>query len=515
VRRVGWLGSGPPPTHRITRFLFLRALGAIYAVAFLVAARQIVPLCGEHGILPARWHLEEVARGHESALGAFWAEPTLFWAATPDWLLVALAWIGVALAVAVVLGLADAPLLALLWALYLSFTGVGQVFYGYGWEILLLEAGFLAIFIAPGLDPRPFPRAPVPPVLIWVGRWLVFRLMFGAGLIKMRGDPCWQDLSCLVSHYETQPSPSPLSLWFHHLPVWVHQIGVAFNHLVELVAPWFLFLPRPLRHPAAILIVVFQLVLIASGNLSFLNWLTLACAILCFDDALLGRVVPRRLRERLERAETLETPPRARRIVAFTYAAIVGLLSLNPIVNMLSPAQAMNTSFEPFHLVNSYGAFGSVGRERFEVVLEGTLDDPGDPGARWRAYELPCKPGDPERRPCFLTPYHLRLDWQMWFAALGDYESEPWIVRLAFLLLRGERSVMPLFDDDPFPDRPPRAVRARLYRYRFVSPGERGWWRRELARPRDDYLRPITLDDPGMRGFLRAHRWLPEQHRQH
>ena len=505
--KVGWFGAGPVSSYWLTRFFILRGLGLIYFVAFFSIIRQAPGLIGSHGILPARWFLNEVHADYGSL--SFWKIPTLFWFGVSDRALLGFGWLGVALSVALLAGVANAPLCAALWFLYLSFVHVGQVFWGYGWELLLLELGFLAIFLSPALSPRPLPRSPPPVVVIWLMRWLAFRLMFGAGLIKLRGDPCWTDLTCMYFHYETQPNPNPLSFWFHHFPPFVHRAAVLFNHFVELIAPWGVFGPRRVRHVAGGFLVVFQVILILSGNLSFLNWLTIVVCLSCFDDSLFERLFPRRLRarirERLHRAGEAAEETQARLWVVRALAVIVALLSLNPLVNMLSPRQAMNASFDPFSLVNTYGAFGSVSRERYEVVLEGTSDDPQDPNARWLEYEFFCKPGDPRRRPCWISPYHYRLDWQMWFAGLGTYRQQPWILRLIYKLLEGDDAVEALLAKDPFPARPPRAIRAGYYRYRFSDDLSRGYWQRERV---DEYLPALSLDDPRLLDTLDRLGWL-------
>jgi hypothetical protein len=275
---------------------------------------------------------------------------------------------------------------------------------------------------------------------------------------------------------------------------------------VELVAPWFYFGPRPARRVAGGLTVLFQLLLIVSGNLSFLNWLTMAVAVACFDDGFLQSFVPRawiaRLARRVDGAE--ESRPRA--LAVYALAALVAFLSLNPVLNMLSPGQVMNTSFDPLDLVNTYGAFGSIGRERFEIVLEGTSAASPDLDAKWQEYEFPCKPGDPRRRPCWISPYHYRLDWQMWFAAMPGAGTEPWLVHFVAKLLEADPGSRGLLARDPFGERPPRFVRARYYRYRFTARGEvsGAWWSRELV---GDYLPALSRDDPRLVEFLSAQGW--------
>lgn len=473
--------GGPGRSYELTRFVFLRALGFVYCIAFLVLQQQHAPLIGSRGLLPARRYVAHLHR-----YDAFWQHPSLFYFDASDRALGVGGLLGLALAVAVLFGVDNALVLAVLWALYQSYVQVGQIFYGYGWETLLLEAGFLAIFFGPVSRLRD--RHPAGPVVPWLLRWLLFRVMFGAGLIKLRGDPCWRDLTCLIYHYETQPVPHVLSWLLHQAPPWFHRAGTLFNHVVELLVPWFLLVHKPwLRHWAAALTILFQVILILSGNLSFLNWLTIAVAVGCIDDGVWSRLLPRTL----ARAGPL---PRSRIWAHAALGCVVGVLSISPIVNMLSPHQRMNTSFEPLHLVNSYGAFGSIGRERDEVILQGTSD-----GENWVEYEFKCKPGAISRRPCWITPYHYRIDWQMWFAALSDYETEPWLVHMIFKLLHNDRGILGLLANDPFPRHPPRLIRAERYRYHFTRFGSRDYWHRERI---GEYLPPLAADDPRLLEFL-------------
>lgn len=488
----------------LTRFVLLRLLALVYFVAFLVAFQQIRPLLGTNGLLPADTFLQYVITKFGSPLDAFRQLPTLLiWFGASDGVLMAFASLGLVLSFAVLLGVTNALVQIALWVLYMSLSRVGQIFYGYGWEIQLLETGFLSIFLCPIREFRPFASAP-PAISIFLFRWLIVRIMLGAGLIKLRGDPCWSDLTCLVYHYETQPIPSPLSLLFHQMPAGAHKFGVGFNHLVELVAPLLAFWPRPARLIAGTLFVVFQFTLIASGNLSFLNWLTIVPAIACFDDDAILRILPDKVLARLEKKELEKKPSQPQVITACVAAAFVAFLSIEPVKNLFSDRQRMNGSFEPLALVNTYGAFGSVDRERFEVVLEGTAETSLSDKTKWLEYEFPCKPGDPQRRPCFITPYHYRLDWQLWFAAKSNVDRQPWFLHLVDKLLRGESTPKSLLAYDPFPDKPPRFLRARLYRYRFTRGGDdqNAWWVREYVR---EWMRPIGKDDPQLEKMLVAY----------
>jgi hypothetical protein len=501
--RPVWVKKLDPNTYSLTRFVFLRLLGLMYTVAFLVAVNQLVPLVGSGGLEPAARYLDNV-KEHLGTDEAFVRLPTLFWLGASDTALQVVAYSGLVLSLLVLAGFANAIVLFLLWLFYLSIVQAGQVFWGYGWESLLLETGMLATFLVPPLDLKPFPPNESPPKpVIWLLRWLVFRLMLGAGLIKLRGDECWRDLTCLVTHYETQPLPNPLSWYLHKLPVAVQKGSVLFNHYAELIAPFMLFWPRRLRLIGGISVVSFQLLLIISGNLSWLNWLTIAITIACFDDQALLCLCPAKLRERIAQLATEHPSSKPRRFAVYGLLALVGVLSINPVINLFSPSQSMNRSFDPLYLVNTYGAFGSVGKERYEIVLEGSDGE----GAPWKEYEFRCKPGDPTRRPCVVAPYQYRIDWQMWFAAMSDYRHHPWIINLIYKLLSNDRAVIGLLAKNPFPDHPPKYIRADLYRYEFTTWNERGtgWWKRTKAR---SYLPPLSADDDAVLQFLDSHGWL-------
>ena len=508
-RTAWWYGLwNEPASYELTRFAVLRLLAFVYFVAFLSLALQMDGLLASHGLLPIASFLPRL-HAHLGA-GAYWKFPTLLWLASSDGALHVLCWTGVVLSAAALLGATNALLQLALWALYMSFVHAGQIFYGYGWEIQLLETGMLAVFLCPLRSLRPFPATRAPRLVVWLLKWLVVRIMLGAFLIKIRGDSCWRDLSCLDYHFETQPNPNPLAWWAHHAPHGVHVAGVLLNHLAEGVAPFFVFTFRRWRHAAGAVLVVFQATLIASGNLSFLNWLTLVPALACFDDSFWARLLPRAKRQALLDRFAALGATRAQTIATATYGVVVGLLSLFPVMNLLSSEQAMNTSFEPFDLVNTYGAFGSVDRARYEVVLEGTRDEVPDDTAHWEEYELPCQPGDVRRRPCLVSPYHYRLDWQMWFA--GNYagagesvEDEPWLVHLVWQLLKGEAGPKRLLARDPFPGDPPRWIRADLWRYRFSATRAGGkWWERERA---GEYLPPVSTQDPALRRYVKAMGW--------
>lgn len=467
-------------TWYLSRFLLLRWLGFVYAVAFLIAARQIVPLIGEHGITPASTYLALVQDHFGSRSQAAFNLPSFFWLGLSDRLLEVIAWAGFALSLAVVAGYANSIIMALLWATYMSYVHIGQIWYSYGWEIQTLETGFLAIFLCPLLDPRPFSRRPPPLLILWLYRWLGFRILLGAGLIKLRGDSCWRDLTCLYYHYETQPLPNPMSRFLQFAPHWFQKFGVLWNFFIELVVPWFCFWPSLSRNVAGLLMISFQFILISSGNLAFLNWLTIVPFIACFDDSFLGRIMPPFFVRRALRASANPLPNRGYSIASACVALVVVCLSVAPVLNLFSGSQVMNGSFDPLDLVNTYGAFGSVGRVRNEIVFEGTQDDLITSHSQWKEYEFPYKPGDPMRRPPFITPYYGRLDWQIWFAAMASPEDYPWTYNFIWKLLHNDPGTLSLLANNPFPDAPPHYIRARLYRYEFAPLGEGAWWHRRL-----------------------------------
>jgi hypothetical protein len=420
--------------------------------------------------------------------------PSLFWFAHSDDALLAAAWAGFVLACVVMAGFANALLLTVLWLLYMSFVHAGQEWYGYGWEIQLLETGFLAIFLCPLLDARPFPKRAPPLLVIGLFRWLIFRIMLGAGLIKIRGDAVWRNGTALYYHFETQPLPGPLSRWFHFLPRGVLKAGVWYNFLAELAAPWFVFWPRLARHIAGCIIVLLQLILIFSGNLSFLNWLTIVPALACFDDGFWAKLLPGALVRRAKEAAAQAEPSRPMLISSRILAGIIALLSIQPVVNMLSPRQIMNTSFDPLDLVNTYGAFGTVGQERLNVVFEGTRDEKSGDSADWKPYPYKGLPVDLYKPPPQVAPYQLRLDWQMWFAAMSSPEEYPWTLTLVSKLLHNDPGALSLFAGNPFPGKPPRYIRAVLYRYSFAPPGNAAgrYWNRERL---GNWLPPMTAED--------------------
>ena len=474
----------------LTRLLLLRGIGIVCLIAFVVALNQFRPLLGEHGLLPVPLFVKQASFRDTPSLFYLFPRDIAFWIA---------AWIGIVLSSFVITGISErsatwvsAAIWAAIYILYLSFVNVGQTFYAFGWESILLECCFFAMFLG---SSKVMPSQ----MSIYFFRWLLFRIMFGAGLIKLRGDSCWRNLTCLQYFYETQPMPNPLSWFLHWSPHWFNKTGVLFNHFSELIVPFFYFLPQPFAGIAGLITIVFQLSIIVSGNLSWLNWLTLVLAFSTIDQRFL--------------AVYLNTPA-LRPSVSFqfvniTVAIAVIAMSIPVVVNMLSRRQIMNTSYNPLHLVGTYGAFGSITRIRNEIVIEGTTDAEVTSATKWREYEFKAKPGDQNRIPPQIAPYHLRLDWLMWFAAMSSYDNYPWFVNLMAKLLQGDKDVLSLLRTNPFPNGAPKYVRAGLYEYNFTTQDEHKrngrWWNRTYRRP---YFPPISLESPGLRNILRSQGWM-------
>ncbi|KAH0520746.1 Lipase maturation factor 1 [Microtus ochrogaster] len=500
-------------TFWLTRVVLLRALAFIYFVAFLVAFNQNKALIGDRGLLPCRLYLKNVQQYFQGRAGwdAWSATPTVLWLL--DWSnmnfnLDLLALLGLGLSSFVlVTGCANMILMATLWALYMSLVNVGQIWcHSLRWESQLLETGFLGIFLCPLWTLSRLPKhTPTSGVVLWGFRWLIFRIMLGA----------------------TQPVPNPMAYYLHRSPWWFHHFETLSNHFLELVVPFFLFLGRRMCILHGVLQILFQVILIISGNLSFLNWLTIVPSLACFDDAALGFLFPsgprglknQVLKMQKEETQGVQSKPRygcmVRQVVNFSLGILVAWLSVPVVINLLSSRQVMNTSFNPLRIVNTYGAFGSITKERTEVILQGTASpNASAPDAVWEDYEFKCKPGDLWRRPCLISPYHYRLDWLMWFAAFQTYEQNEWIIHLAGKLLAGDAEALSLLALNPFEGKaPPRWIRGEHYRYRFSLPSgqhaaQGKWWIRKRIGP---YFPPLHLED--LKDFFRTREWpLPKPH---
>jgi hypothetical protein len=469
-------------TYVLASWLFLRLLGLIYLTAFVSLATQIRGLVGRKGILPAAGIF--VTRLNWGA-SRFWRWPTLCWFNCSDRALLFLSWGGAGLALLLMVGVAQVPILVLLWIFYLSLFTVCRLFLCYQWDILLLEAGFLACFLAPpDVKLHFFPKSSPPALCIWLFWWLLFRLMFWSGAVKLReGDSTWRKLSALKYHYETQPLPTRLAWYAHQLPLSIHRVCAVVVFGIELIAPFLIVAAPTFRYVACGLFVLFMVLIQLTGNYAFFNLLGIALSFLLLDDRALGPV----FRFIFPGAQAQVVPPPGfASNVAIVFSLLVIVLSLESMARALrlrvswpQPLVRFFDILEPFHLVNSYGLFSVMTTWRAEIIMEGSND-----GRNWLEYEFKFKPGDLRRAPCRAAPHQPRLDWQMWFAALGAEISTTWFECFCDRLTEGSPVVLGLLKRNPFPEAPPRYVRGVLYDYRFTSwPKRRAtgeWWCRVM-----------------------------------
>ncbi len=467
-------------TFNIASWLFLRTLGAAYLFAFASFAAQAAGLIGSHGISPVAEYLRSL-REYYGAV--YWEVPTIFWLNSGDGAIEAVGITGICLSLMLLVGVRWRIIRVALFVLYLSLVTAGQEFMGYQWDALLLEAGFLAILLGSS------------PVIVWLYRWLLFRLIFLSGVVKLAsGDPSWRHFTALPVHYETQPLPTPLAWYMYQLPDWFQRGSVGFVFFVELIVPFLIFAPRRVRLFAAGAMVALQVLILLTGNYAFFNLLTIGFCLFLVDDAFFGRVLPKSLIRRVVPTTVGKSPVWSRAVcTAFAALALfVGAFQVaRPFGVHWAPAEMAIRSVSSFQIINSYGLFAVMTTTRPEIVIEGSND-----GVTWLAYEFKYKPGDLTRRPAWVAPHQPRLDWQMWFAALGDYQSDPWIIRFMARLLQGSPEVLGLLGRNPFPGGAPHYVRAMLYLYRFTSAAERkntgAWWTREL---KGIYVPVVSLRD--------------------
>ena len=518
VTRLLWGKDVRPPTYFWARRWFLRALGMIYLIAFVSLWVQVDGLIGSDGVSP----LNQLLPAVRAQLGrdAYALLPTLCWFNSSNAFLHLLCGGGVVLSLLLIFGIAPALSLAALFAFYLSLTIAGQTFLSFQWDVLLLETGFLSIFLAPWrlwprelmwrpASPAPGTAPPVSRAGLFLLKFLLFKLMLMSGVVKLTsGDDSWgwvnhsfhwSALTALDYHYWSQPLPTVFGWWADKSPEWFKHFSVAFCLGVEIIVPFFIWAPRRPRLIAAGLIIFLQLAIAVTGNYCFFNLLTIALCLLLIDDAAVFR-----MEQRASPASQELRPPSTKSIIdrLLMYCAIVVVIVTLPINAWLifsafkprtRPPHALATVYEQleaFRIVNGYGLFRVMTKDRCEIVLEGSAE-----GVEWLPYEFKWKPGDVKRAPGWCAPHQPRLDWQMWFAALERPQENPWLVGLIVRLLQGSQDVNRLLAYNPFPDKPPRYIRAMFYRYRFTTVSELrqtgAWWKRQELR---EYLPTVSLD---------------------
>lgn len=466
------------PSYALSSWFFARALGAVYLVAFLSLAVQTKGLWGSQGVLPIGSYLEAVAEQTDAS--RYWQLPSLFWLGSSDRVLLGAAVLGAVAGTLAMLGFAQGWMFALCFLLYLAFTSAGQEFMSFQWDALLLEVGFLVLFAVPWTwslstaiqEPH------------WMLRYLfylvLFKLMFLSGVVKLlSGDPSWRNLTALSYHYWTQPLPNPLSPFMHAMPLWFHRVTTGLTFVFELGCPFLMFWPRG-RWIAAVGFTMLSLSILMTGNFTFFNWLTIFLCFWLIPDHWWS-VIAQHLPWSFETLSPVTTLP----IWQTALFAVLLLLSLIWSTRWFYP-EGLQTRIYPllrfaqtFHISNSYGLFANMTKTRPEIVIEGSLD-----GVEWREYEFKYKPGNEYRRPPIVAPHQPRLDWQMWFAALGSFDRSPWLQNLFVRLFQNSANVLGFFTSNPFPETPPRFLRAKLYSYEFTSPSEifheGRWWKRTL-----------------------------------
>jgi predicted DCC family thiol-disulfide oxidoreductase YuxK len=495
-----------PVFHRISRWLFgrelrparvvatselaARLIGLSFFMAFASYGTQVLGLNGSEGILPVANYLELA----QAQLGAeaYWRVPSLFWFWSTDAALLTACWLGAGLGLLAASGYALRTALALSFLLYLSLQTTVQVFMRYQWDLFMLEAGFIALLSVGGSRPA-----------VWVARLTMFRFMFMGGMVKiLSGDPAWRDFTALDWHFYTQPLPNPLAWYAHNTPDWFRQTLTGGTLFVELLLPVLIIMPRRIRHLGAWAFIALETGILISGNYNFFNLLTIFLCVFLFDDQALRAVFPAWLFRHLSAREP--APERGARALPMTVLCAMLVVTGASLTWTRATQNAFPQAVVPlyqvlqnYRLVGGYGPFAVMTKQRDEIVIEGSAD-----GVTWLEYVLPHKPQALDRMPDQVAPHQPRVDWQLWFASLSTYQRQPWFTALAGRLLMGSDAVEALFEVNPFPDEPPRAIRARLFRYRFTTPEERDetgdWWvRQDLGLYLPSVRLTVRVEDPG------------------
>ena len=456
--------------QQLTGWLFLKLLALIYFAALFSLSLQINGLVGPGGILP----FQELLDNAERSLGASaWLRlPTLFWVDAGDNALLGATLLGMLFSVLLFFNIRPRVSLLLLFLLYLSLFHAGQIFMSFQWDYLLMETGLLALFVVGGPSR----------LAIFMFHWLLFRLRFLSGMSKLiSGDPSWSGMAALNYYFETQPLPHAGAWYAHQLPEWMLKAGVGLTFFAELVVPFFIFLPRRFRLFAAGVTILIQLLIIATSNHNFINLLTILLCLFLLDDRIVGRLLPTRLRQRIE--GNLETHHRKSiGIVAVSAvilsASVAGAISLSLNTRMPEPLHRWMSQVSHFGVGNVYHIFPTMQTERQEIVIEGS-----DDSINWYPYLFHYKPHELDRRPPVNIPHQPRLDWMIWFVPPRSRENLYWFDRFLQSLWQGNPQVTALLRHNPFPRKPPRYMRVLVYRYRFTSVEERrmtgNWWKAE------------------------------------
>lgn len=458
--------------YELISTLFIRLLALMFLFAFSSLSVQIIGLAGSDGILPLSYTLQSKLEywGHT----AWWHMPTLFWFNASDTALVSLAYAGCFASVLLFFNISPRLSLSIILIFYLSLYHAGQIFMNFQWDILLLESGFLALFLTKHSR-----------YVIWLFRWLLFRLRFLSGISKIVSqDPTWLGLSAVTLYFEVQPLPNPLSWYAHQLPSWLLITAAAITLFIEIIVPFMMFLSRRYRFIAAWLTITMQLLILLTSNHNWFNFLTLALCLFLFDDKAIRKVLPEAVITWLLRKPLpFNKPGLIYHSGIPILAGCILLISSVQIYEMISSNRAdgwighVMKSIKPLAIVNKYHVFPTMRGERYELLIYGSMD-----GQQWREYRFKFKPGEPHKMPELVIPHHPRLDWLMWFVTLNSHFM-PFFESFLDALLDGSPAVNALLLKNPFPDQPPNVIRVDLYRYQFTDPQTRletgQWWQRE------------------------------------
>jgi lipase maturation factor 1 len=522
----------------VPRWIFLRALALIYFSAFYSLLFQIKGLIGPEGILPAQDYLADIAQ--QLDLERYWYAPSLFWISSSSTMMMALTWIGLAASVIAFLNLWPRLSFFVCFICFLSFVGASSVFSSYQSDGMLLEAGFLALFFAPrGLLPGWGAHDPPSRASWFLLQWEWFRIYFESGMVKLvSGDLQWRNFTAMDEYYQNGPLPTWIGWYVEHLPHWFHAATVGGTLALELGLVFMIFFPRRVRLILSFIVTPWEIGVILTANYAFLNYLVLSLGVLLLDDKFLLRFVPARFRPRemeriaVAKSEPLEEQPLS--ILAVGEASVatadfeetdpkrdgfLGGLSISMWAARLAAAALMLTwiacnttaqmiailwrdvplpekplvALEPFRIANQYGLFAVMTRGRYEIEFQGSND-----GTNWTPYLFRNKPQALNEAPGIYAPYQPRFDWNLWFASLGNWHDNEFVPLTEERLLLGDGDVLALFRGDPFPQIPPRYVRAVIWQYWFTTTDEKrqtgNWWRRNYL---GLYAPELTMDADG------------------
>jgi hypothetical protein len=503
---ANWLVGPEPatetrPGHLWARWIFLRALGLIYFSAFYSLLFQITGLIGPTGILPAGDYLQAVSGALPSQ--RFWFAPTLLWFGASDHALLAICWVGIIASLLLVLNFWPRGVLAVCFICFLSFVSAAQDFSGYQSDGMLLEAGFISLFFAPpGFRPALGRAHPPSRLSRFLLQWEWFRIYFESGVAKIAsGDLAWRNLTAMDDYYQNGPLPTWLGWYVQQLPHWFHAFATVLTLVIEVALVWMLFLPRRFRIICFFIVTPFEISIILTANYTFLNYLVLVLGFLLLDDRFIEWIVPQKIRQRIDQQSSADAAApslpdghwrtRLREILTpagrtLTLVCLLWILYATSaqLAWMLfrglplpdSPVRAL----EPFRIANRYGLFAVMTHGRYEIEFQGSRD-----GKTWLAYPFLYKPQDVAQAPGIYAPYQPRFDWNLWFASLGSWRENHFVVWTEERLLRSEPDVLALFAANPFAEGPPPTqVRAVLWQYWFTDlktkRAQGAWWRREL-----------------------------------